>query len=103
FITLGLRGRILQVMKGHPFAGAIYPVSRSAAEVQGLKAYRSVADLPQQPDLAILIIPAQYVPEELERCGRAGIKAAVILSSGFAEEPGEKGARLQDEVRAIAA
>lgn len=99
----GLRGRIINVMRGHPYAGKIHPVSRSAAEVQGLKAYRSVADLPEPAELAVLIIPAKYVPEELERCGAAGIKAALILSSGFAEEPGGAGARLQDEVCAIAA
>ena len=94
----GLRGRILEVMLSHPYAGTIYPVSRSAAEVQGRKAYASVADLPEPADLAILIVPAQFVPDELERCGRAGIKAAVILSSGFAEEPGEAGARMQEAI-----
>ena len=72
-------------MRGHPFVGQIYPVSRSAAEVQGLKAYPSVEALPQVADLALLIVPAQYVPAELDRCGRAGVRAAVILSSGFAE------------------
>jgi acetate---CoA ligase (ADP-forming) len=100
--THGLRGRILEVMLSHPYAGKIFPVSRSAAEVQGLKAYPSVADIPEPVDLAILIIPAVYVPEELERCGRAGVKAAVILSSGFAEEPGDAGARMQSEIRATA-
>ena len=84
--THGLRGRILEIMRSHPFAGQIYPVSRSAAEVQGLKAYPSVEALPQPADLALLIVPAQYVPAELDRCGRAGIRAAAILSSGFAEE-----------------
>ena len=54
----GLRGRILEVMLSHPFDGKIYPVSRSAAEVQGLKAYPSVDALPKPADLAILIIPA---------------------------------------------
>ncbi len=98
----GLRGRILKIILSHPFAGKIYPVSRSAAEVQGLTAYPSVDDLPELVDLAILIIPALYVPEELERCGRAGIKAAVILSSGFAEEPGEAGALMQSEIAATA-
>ena len=97
-----LRGRILEIILSHPFAGKVYPVSRSADEVQGLKAYRSVDDLPAPVDLAILIIPAEFVPAELERCGRAGIKAAVILSSGFAEEPGEAGSRMQKEVAAIA-
>ncbi len=100
--TKGLRGRILQVMKGHAFAGPVYPVSRGEAEVQGLAAFRSVADLPGPVDLAVLIIPAKFVPEELERCGRAGIPAATILSSGFAEETGGLGSRLQDEVRTIA-
>ncbi len=100
--TAGLRGRILEVMLSHPYAGTIYPVSRSAAEVQGLKAYPSVAELPTPADLAILIIPAMHIPDELERCGKAGIKAAVILSSGFAEEPGEIGARMQAAIRATA-
>jgi acyl-CoA synthetase (NDP forming) len=100
--TDGLRGRILEIILGHPFSGKIYPVSRSAAEVQGLKAYASVDELPDSVDLAIVIIPAAYVPAELERCGRAGIKAAVILSSGFAEEPGEIGRRMQNEIAAIA-
>ncbi len=98
----GLRGRILEIILSHPFAGKIYPVSRSAGEVQGLKAYASVDALPEPADLAILIIPAQYIPAELERCGKAGIKAAVILSSGFAEEPGESGLRMQQEIAAIA-
>jgi len=97
----GLRGRILQTILSHPFAGRVYPVSRSATEVQALKAYSSVDTLPEPADLAILIVPAQYVPTEVERCGRAGIKAALILSSGFAEE-GEAGARMQDEISVIA-
>ncbi len=100
--TSGLRGRILEVIRSHSFAGQIYPVSRSAAEVQGLKAYPSVSALPQPVDLAILIVPAEFVPAEIERCGLAGVKAAVIHSSGFAEEPGETGSRLQREIVAAA-
>ena len=97
-----LRGRILYVMKQHPFAGAIYPVSRSHDEVQGLKAYPSIEDLPERVDLAIMIIPAQFVPDELERCGKAGVKAVQILTSGFAEEIGDDGVKAQQELREIA-
>ncbi len=97
-----LRGRILQVMKGHPFAGTLYPVSRSHPEVMGLKTYPSVMELPTPADLAVLIIPAKHVPGELERCGKAGVRSAVVLSSGFAEAAGGDGAGLQDEMRAIA-
>jgi acetate---CoA ligase (ADP-forming) len=97
-----LRGRIFNVMRGHAFAGAFYPVSRSSAEVLGLKTYPSVADLPQPADLAVIIIPAQHVPAELERCGKAGVRSAVILSSGFAEASGDSGSSLQAEIRAVA-
>lgn len=98
----GLRGRILEFMKLHPYAGGIYPVSRSHAEVQGLKAYPSIDACPGPVDLAILIVPAKFVPDELERCGKAGVKAAAIISSGFAEEPGEAGAKMQADLKAIA-
>jgi acyl-CoA synthetase (NDP forming) len=98
----GLRGRILEIMRAHPYAGNIYPVSRTHREVQGLAAFPSIGDVPAPVDLAVLIIPAKFVAEELERCGRAGVKSAVIISSGFAEEPGEAGASMQNELRAVA-
>jgi len=97
------RGRTLHVMLGHPYAGRIYPVSRSHAEIQGLRAYPSVADIPEPVDLAVLIIPAEFVADELERCGAAGVRAAMILSSGFAETGTPAGEQLQARVVAIAA
>jgi acyl-CoA synthetase (NDP forming) len=96
------RGRTLKVMLGHPYAGRIYPVSRSHTEIQGLAAYPSVAAIPEPVDLAILIIPAEYVPDELERCGLAGVKAAMILASGFAEAGSPAGRELQARIVAIA-
>lgn len=98
----GLRGRILEIMRAHPYAGKIYPVSRTHREVQGLAAFPSIGDVPAPVDLAVLIIPAKFVAEELERCGKAGVKSAVIISSGFAEEPGEAGTTMQNELRAVA-
>ena len=100
--TRGLRGRIVQIMRSHPYAGAVYPVSRSETEVQGLQGLQDRSPICRPADLAALIIPAQFVPQELEHCGAAGIKAAIILSSGFAEEKGETGPALQREVQAIA-
>jgi acyl-CoA synthetase (NDP forming) len=100
--TESLRGRIMTVLVGHPFKGTLYPISRSHREVMGLEAYPSVAELPGPVDLAVLIIPAQHVPAELERCGRAGVRSAVVLSSGFAEAGDGAGAGLQEEMRAVA-
>ncbi len=98
----GLRGRLTRVITGHPYAGTIYPITRSHAEVMGRKAYASVEDLPAPADLAILIIPARHVADELERCGKAGVRSAVVLSSGFAEAPGGEGAEMQEAIRVIA-
>ena len=97
-----LRGRTLKVMLRHAFAGRIYPVSRSHATVQGLKAYASVAEIPEPVDLAVLIIPAASVLDELERCGEAGVKAALILASGFAEDAAGGGPALQERMGIIA-
>jgi acetate---CoA ligase (ADP-forming) len=99
--THALRGRIFETIRGQPFAGPVYPVSRSSTVVQGEIAYPSIDAIPERPDLAILIVPAAYVVAELERSGRAGVKAAAILSSGFAEA-GENGAQMQREIAAIA-
>ena len=97
-----LRGRIMKVMLGHDFSGKIYPVSRSSDEVMGLKAYKTISDVPGHVDLAILIIPAEFVPATLRECGRNGVKAAQIITSGFAEEVGADGAREQAAIRGIA-
>jgi acyl-CoA synthetase (NDP forming) len=94
----GLRGRTLKVMLRHPYRGRIYPVSRSHANVQGVQAYSSIDKVPERVDLAVLIVPARFVPDELERCGRAGVKAALILASGFAEDANQDGAALQGRV-----
>jgi acyl-CoA synthetase (NDP forming) len=96
------RGRTLKIMLGHAYAGRIYPVSRSHDRIQGLAAYPSVAAIPEPIDLAILIIPAEFVPDELERCGAAGVKAALILASGFAEDGSATGKALQARIVAIA-
>lgn len=98
----GLRGRILETILAHPYAGSVLPISRSHAEIQGLKAYATIGDAPGPVDLAVLIIPAKFVVDELKRCVEAGVKAAAIISSGFAEEPGETGVAMQAEIRRIA-
>jgi hypothetical protein len=84
--THGLRGRIFEIMRSHPFAGQLYPVSRSAAEVQGVKAYPSVDALPQAVDLAMLIVPAELC-RWLSRARRH--QGCDHPSSGFAEEKGD--------------
>ncbi|MBN2123112.1 MAG: CoA-binding protein [Deltaproteobacteria bacterium] len=83
------------------FPGTIYPVHPREKEVQGLKAYASVLDLPEVPDLALLVLPTRIVPGIIDECGRKGIRHAIVVSGGFKEVGGE-GVRLEEELRASA-
>ena len=100
--TVTLRGRLTHALIGHGYEGRVYPVTRSQSEVLGLRAYGSVADLPEAADLAVILVPAAVVSRTLDECGRRGIRAAVVISSGFAEESGEAAHARDIELRRIA-
>ncbi|MFF3749052.1 acetate--CoA ligase family protein [Streptomyces sp. NPDC002018] len=67
------------------FPGEIHPVNPKADDILGRKAYKSVMDVPGEPDVAVFAIPAGSVPAALEEVGRQGIPNAVLIPSGFAE------------------
>lgn len=97
-----IRGRILAALKDGGYPGSLVPVNPSHREIQGLPAVPRVADIAGPVDLAILAIPAERVAGALIECAVAGIGAAVVLSSGFAEV-GAEHAALQRKISAIAA
>lgn len=79
-----------------PFGGTVYPVNLKRPQVMGIKAYASVLEVPEAVDLAIVMTPAVTVPEVIRECARAGVKGAVVISSGF-KEVGEGGKELEKE------
>jgi acetate---CoA ligase (ADP-forming) len=79
------RNTIVRALLKHGFPGAVYPVTPSNAEVEGLRAYPSVDALPTTPDLALIITPAETVADIVAACGRKGIRAAIVYSAGFEE------------------
>jgi acetate---CoA ligase (ADP-forming) len=83
------------------FSGPIYPVNPKADQLLGLDVYKSIGDIPQPPDLAVVIVPAKAVPDTLAQCGEAGIKAAIVVTGGFAEA-GAEGEKLQEEMAVVA-
>lgn len=88
------RNTLVRVLLKHGFRGRVYPVSPSSAEVEGHKAYATIGDLPETPDVALVITPAQTVPGIIEECGTRGIRNAIVFSSGFEEvESGKEHAR----------
>lgn len=70
------------------YAGRVFPVNPGADTVQGLRAYASVADIGEPVDLAIVAVPAPGAPDVMAQLGRAGTRAAVVFTSGFAEVSG---------------
>jgi acyl-CoA synthetase (NDP forming) len=88
------RNTLLLVLLKHGFAGPIYPVNPSQSEIEGMKAYPSVEALPETPDLALIITPAETVQDIIRDCGKKGIPAAIVYSAGFEEvESGKERAR----------
>ncbi|RMF90096.1 MAG: hypothetical protein D6733_04720 [Methanobacteriota archaeon] len=96
-----LRGTTKEILHARGFGGAIYPVNPRADEIMGLKCYSSIKDVPGEVDLAVVVVPARFVPTIMEEMGEKGTRAAVIISAGFSES-GEEGARLEREVLRIA-
>jgi acetyltransferase len=82
-------------------SGGLFPVNPKHASVQGVRAYPRLDRLPSLPDLAVIVTPARTVPGIIDQAGALGIKAAIVLSGGFAEA-GAAGARLQEEMLAAA-
>jgi acetyltransferase len=85
------------------FRGRLFGINPATTEtdVGGIRVYRRAADLPVIPDLAVLLIPARYVPEAAEDCGRAGIKRLAVQAGGF-NESSEEGRALAAQLLAVA-
>ncbi|MFC2020001.1 acetate--CoA ligase family protein [Chloroflexota bacterium] len=83
------------------YKGKIFPVNPKREEVQGIKAFPSILDIPEEVDVAIIVIPAAFVADATRQCVEKGVKAAVILVASFAEL-NEEGKKRQDELTKIA-
>ena len=86
---------------GGGLRAGLYPVNPKYKAVFGERCYPRLSALPDKPDLVVIVTPGRTVPPLLEEAGKAGIRAAVVLSSGFGEA-GDAGRRLQAETLAVA-
>lgn len=94
-------GRVLQMLLKHRFAGAIYPINPNRTTLLGLAAYRSVAEMPVVPDVAIMAVPQPHVKARIAECAARGVKGAIIITSRFSDA-GPEGAALEREIVEIA-
>lgn len=96
-----IRGILLEQLRGGGYEGAIYPVNASYAEIDGLRCYSDIAAIGAPVDLGIVAIPPEHVFGTLQACAKEGVRNALVLTSGFAEQGGEQ-VELQAEMAALA-
>ncbi len=82
------------------FKGKVYPVNPSEENIQGVASYPSVLNIPGDVEMAIIVIPVQFVLNVVEECGKKGVKGLVVISAGF-KETGKAGAELESELVSI--
>jgi len=88
---------LLNAVKQSGFEGPIYPINPKAEEILGLKCYANVKDIPGEVDMALVVVPAKFVPSVFGDLKEKGTKGAVVITSGFSEA-GEAGRQLIEQI-----
>jgi acetyl coenzyme A synthetase (ADP forming)-like protein len=83
------------------YQGILYPVNPRAKSIQGVKAYPNLVDIPDEVDMAVLIVPSEQVESVIELAARKGIKGVIVITAGF-KEIGGHGVELEKKVQAMA-
>ena len=83
------------------YQGILYPVNPKAKSIQGVKAYPNLVDIPDEVDMAVLIVPSEQVESVIELAARKGIKGVIVITAGF-KEIGGHGVELEKKVQAMA-
>ncbi len=84
------------------YGGRIFPVNPTGQEIWGIRSYPALSDVPETVDLAVIAVPARFIPEILHECGRKMVKGAVLITAGFKEIEDVKGEALEKEIGRIA-
>lgn len=98
---LNVGNRIIKNLVDFGFKGAIYPINPKVDEIRGVRAYKSILDVPTDVDVVHLPIPAASVPPVVEQCGQKGVKFVILNGGGFSET-GPVGAAIEEECITIA-
>jgi len=98
---LHIGNRIVKNLIEFGYRGPIYPINPKADQIWGLKAYPSILDVPTDVDVVHMVIPAKFVPQAIDDCGKKGVKFVILNGGGFAEV-GTEGAASQEDCLARA-
>ncbi len=95
--TIG--SEIMQRLRDYKFNGNIYPVNPKGGMIEGFQAYSSIAEIPGEVDLAIIVVNAKFVLDTIDQCNAKGIKGLCIITAGF-KETGKEGAEMEKQLLA---
>lgn len=87
--------QILHNLINYGFTGPVYPVNPNGRSICSVRAYPNIADCPEPPDLAVIVVPKDQVLDVAEECGREGVQGLIVISAGFRESDIEGAAREQ--------
>lgn len=82
------------------YQGVFYPVNPKSKSIQGVKAYPSLTDVPDDVDLAVIIVPAEIVPSVVEEATQKQVKGCVVITAGF-KEVGGRGSELEKRLQVL--
>ena len=95
--TIG--SEIMQRLRDYKFSGNIYPVNPKGGIIEGFQAYTNIEEVPEDVDLAVIVVNAKFVLDTIDQCHRKGIKGLVIITAGF-KETGKEGAEVEKQLLA---
>lgn len=93
--------RIVKNLRDFGFRGSIYPISLKTEEIAGIKAYKSILEVPANVDVVHMVIPSRFVPQAIDECGQKAVKFVILNGGGFAEV-GPEGEAIQEDCLARA-
>ncbi len=93
--TIG--SEIMQRLRDYKFNGKIYPVNPKGGIIEGFQAYTSINEVPEEVDLAVIVVNAKFVLDTIDQCHKKGIKGLCIITAGF-KETGKEGAELEKQL-----
>lgn len=96
-----LNGRVMKFLLEKGYPGQICPINPKYSDVGGWPCFPSIEEVGQEIDLAVIAVPARDVTAQVAACGRAGVRSAIVFSSGFGEM-GTEGRALEDDLIATA-
>lgn len=93
--------QLMNLIKSH-YNGKIYPIHIELDSIMGFKAYKNISQVPEIPDLVVIVLPAKIVPQIFKECGKKGVKRILLISGGFRELIGDRENNLTEEINEIA-